>query len=102
VGGIITGYLSWNWAFLINVPVGIIAVIVATRYIPGRKKADERPVEAQEGGKRGFDFVGTVLIFAGLGLLIYGLNNGNKEGWLSPLVVVCLASATVVIALFIV
>lgn len=102
VGGIITGYLSWNWAFLINVPVGIIAVIVATRYIPGRKKADERPVEAQEGGKRGFDFIGTILIFAGLGLLIYGLNNGNKEGWLSPLVVVCLASAMVVVAFFIV
>lgn len=100
IGGIITGYLSWNWSFLINVPVGIIALIVATRYIPG-KKASEGPAQAREGERKGFDVPGTVLSFAGLGLLIYGLNNGNKHGWLSPLVVGCLACALVVIGFFI-
>jgi Na+/melibiose symporter-like transporter len=70
------------------------------KYIPGRK-AGSSPAPAREGGWSGFDFVGTILSFAGLGLLIYGLNNGNKHGWLSPLVVGCLALALIIIGVFI-
>jgi len=98
VGGIITGYLSWNWSFFINVPVGIVAVIVATRYIPSTGP-DRGPAQETGGGR--FDFLGTVLSFAGLGLLIYSLNNGNKYGWLSPVVIGALAGAVVIIGFFI-
>lgn len=100
VGGIITGYLSWNWAFFINVPVGIVAVIVAMKYIPGTKPGSSSAPE-REGGRKGFDFLGAILSFAGLGLLIYGLNNGNKEGWLSPLVIGCLVSSLILIGVFV-
>ena len=78
VGGIITGYLSWNWAFFINVPVGIVAVIVAMKYIPGTKPGSSSAPE-REGGRKGFDFLGAILSFTKLKLLIYNLNNDNKK-----------------------
>ncbi len=99
IGGIVTGYLSWNWTFFINVPVGIIAIFVAMRYIPDSVAARDK----DPGGKpaQGFDFLGAVLSFAGLGLLLYGLNRGDTYGWLSPAIVGCLTGAFVLIVLFV-
>ncbi len=99
IGGIVTGYLSWNWTFFINVPFGIIAVIVATKCIPDTNAADAGHVEKRQG--QGFDFLGAILSFAGLGLLLYGLNRGEDHGWLSPIVIGTLLSGLVLIGLFI-
>ncbi|MDO9411373.1 MAG: MFS transporter [Pseudolabrys sp.] len=64
LGGFITTYASWHWIFLINVPIGIIGIVLATRYIEDvRAEKNER-----------FDFVG--MIYAGLGIagLAFGLS----------------------------
>ena len=53
LGGILTEYLSWHWCFFINVPVGIVAVVLGLRIIP---KAELQP-------KMRFDLAGSVLIF---------------------------------------
>jgi MFS family permease len=69
VGGFITTYASWHWIFIINVPIGLLGVILATRYIEDvRAEHHER-----------FDIVGMVLIGLGIagvafGLSILGLN----------------------------
>ncbi len=76
LGGLITGLLNWHWIFLINVPVGIIAVISATRSIP-----DDRPEGSASQKKGRFDFEGSVLSFTGLALLVFCLNTGPKLGW---------------------
>ena len=56
VGGFITTYATWHWIFLINVPIGLIGIALATRYIEDlRAEHRER-----------FDLVGMVL--AGLGI----------------------------------
>lgn len=97
VGGIITGYLSWNWAFFINVPVGIAAIIIGARCIPGTGETGE----TEAGKKREpFDLVGALLSFAGLALLVWGINHVNERGW-SPVIIGCLASASALIAVFI-
>lgn len=78
VGGIITGFLSWRWVFLVNVPFGIIAMYAVMKYLPDEDK------EASNGLKKaGFDMFGAALSFAGLALLIYGLNMGRAFGWTS-------------------
>ena len=97
VGGIVTGYLSWNWAFFINVPVGILAIIVGSRFIPGPKEDKER---APREGPRAFDFTGAVLSFTGLGLFVWGINHLNERGW-SFETVGSLGLALVLIAFFI-
>src|ERR1700726_4698241 len=51
LGGFITPYASWHWIFLINVPIGLVGIAMATRYIPDVQA--ERPPP--------FDFVGFVL-----------------------------------------
>jgi len=64
LGGFITTYASWHWIFIINVPIGLLGVAMATRYI--KDVAAERP------GR--FDFIGFVLSGLGIGGLAFGLS----------------------------
>ena len=60
-GGIITTYFSWNWIFLINVPLGIVAFIAALRLIPAEERESPPPL----------DWLGLALTCIGLGSLVY-------------------------------
>ena len=75
LGGWLTTYLSWRWAFFINVPVALIAIFGTLRYI-GESK--------DENAKSGLDPVGFVLITGGLSLFIFGLIEGRSYGWWTP------------------
>lgn len=97
LGGLITGYVSWHWIFFTNVPVGIIAIVVAIRSIPG--EAGRRASTA--GKKEGFDVPGSLLAFFGLGALLYGLSVGKTDGWLSRPILVSLGCAGVLLVLFV-
>jgi len=61
VGGLLTSYASWHWIFLINVPLGAVAFVVALRLVP--REQPERPPR--------LDWVGLLLSSAGLGALVY-------------------------------
>ncbi len=69
VGGFITTYATWHWIFIINVPIGLLGIVLATRYIEDVRAEDHQR----------FDIVGMVLIGLGIagvafGLSILGLN----------------------------
>ena len=64
VGGFITTYASWHWIFIINVPIGLLGIVLATRYI------EDVRVE----GLERFDLVGMVLAGAGVAGLAFGLS----------------------------
>ncbi len=64
LGGFITTYASWHWIFIINVPIGLLGLAMATRYIPDVRA--ERPAP--------FDFVGFILSGLGIGGLAFGLS----------------------------
>lgn len=64
VGGFLTSAFSWRFIFYVNVPVGILAVILGVRSLPLLK-----PVSPQAT----LDKIGIILIFVALGTLIYGL-----------------------------
>ena len=64
IGGFITTYASWHWIFLINVPIGVIGIFLATRYIEDvRAELLDR-----------FDLVGMLLAGAGVAGLAFGLS----------------------------
>lgn len=77
IGGVLTQFLSWNWIFFINVPVGICAILLGARVIP------EMQVQERISG---FDRAGAVLIFIGLASLLFMLSEGQTLGWTNPLI----------------
>lgn len=64
VGGFITTYATWHWIFIINVPIGLLGIALATRFIPD--------VRAEEQVR--FDIVGMVLAGLGIGGMAFGLS----------------------------
>lgn len=74
LGGLLTAYLSWHWIFLINVPIGIAAIIFAKSVIPGPDSVPER---------KPFDITGTILMFAAIGSMIFFLERSPVLGWTS-------------------
>lgn len=96
LGGLVLHWLSWHWLFLINVPVGITALVVAWRQLP----AD---VDRAPQGPGRFDLVGFVLVGCGLAGLLVGLTNTASEGGaLHRDVLVPAALAVFVLATFVV
>ena len=71
VGGLITEYLGWRWAFLVNIPVGIVLIVLAATSID-----ESRDVDAQR-----LDLPGIVLFGGGLLSIVWGLIAGNGAGW---------------------
>ncbi|MFA5880268.1 MAG: MFS transporter, partial [Candidatus Margulisiibacteriota bacterium] len=75
IGGFITALWSWHWVFFINVPVGILAVIIAFKALPND--------QISKNISWSFDLIGTILLFIAIPLLIFTINNGQTFGWLS-------------------
>jgi EmrB/QacA subfamily drug resistance transporter len=75
LGGWLTTYLSWRWAFFINIPVALVAMFGTLRYI-GESR--------DEHAKSGVDPIGFLLITFGLGAFVFGLIEGRSYGWWTP------------------
>ena len=74
LGGAIVEYVSWHWIFLINIPIGIITIILLLIFL-------KENVSVQ---KRNIDYAGAILIFATLStLILFLLNGGQAWPWFS-------------------
>lgn len=74
LGGWITDTYSWHWIFLINIPVGIIAIILGNMFI-------EDPPYARKGKVQKVDYIGFILLIVWLFSLQLILDNGQKSDW---------------------
>lgn len=92
LGGWLATAFGWRSVFYINVPVGILGIILALRTIE-----DDRPAAA---GER-FDFAGASIFTAGLVALLVALNRGHDWGWSSAETASLLIAAAVLLAAFI-
>lgn len=97
LGGIIAGYLSWRWIFLLNVPLGIIAIICARLWIPDM---DRQGDDDSRKSFRNFDFSGAMLSFIALAALLYGVSSGSERGWTSHITYISLAVFVIFFSLF--
>lgn len=89
-GGFITHNFGWQWAFYINIPVGLIVIglILYTMH------------ESKDPHATGVDLPGSASFTAALFLLTLALISGNREGWNSPSIVAEFAGAAVLFAIF--
>jgi EmrB/QacA subfamily drug resistance transporter len=98
LGGFINGYLTWHWIFLINIPVGIVAILVALRSLP----ADSEGASPDSELKKGNDITGTLLSFLGLSVLLYALTTGEEWGWTSSVIIGLLFFSLLMIVAFVI
>lgn len=90
VGGLLVA-ASWRWVFLVNVPIGLAALVIGWRRLP---EVPGHPIPRP-------DAFGSLLITVGVGALTFGLVKGGDWGWGAPTTVVLLAAAVAVLALFV-
>lgn len=94
LGGWLTDHYSWPWIFFINVPIGIINVLMVMRYIK------DPPYLVREKGK--IDFIGLSYMMIGLGALQVLLEKGEQEAWFeSPMIRYLMIASVAGIILFI-
>lgn len=80
LGGWITDTYSWHWVFLINVPMGLLSLLLVGTLVKEPSSAEEERVELLSKGLR-VDYVGFILIAVGLGALEFVLDEGQRNDW---------------------
>jgi len=91
LGGFIVSYLSWNYIFLINIPIGIVATIVGVKMLPSKLKKKSENI----------DFLGAIIFGASVIFLFYALIAGETIGYDNSLIIFSFIMAIFLFIIFI-
>ncbi len=91
IGGTITTGISWEWIFFVNVPIGVLGVLLTLSQVS----------ESRDSAATGVDWLGLLTFSGSLFLLVFALVQGNELGWGSTRIVAYLIGAAVLIVLFV-
>ncbi len=91
LGGVLTGVLNWHWIFFVNIPIGVVVLILCLLLLPDTRN---------EYAHRHLDAWGAITVTASLLLAVYAVINGNQAGWLSMTTLGMLAAAFVLLGIF--
>jgi EmrB/QacA subfamily drug resistance transporter len=92
LGGILTDLLSWRWILFVNVPVGVLVIAGALRFL-GESKGDLQ--------HRSLDLAGSATVTAGLVSLVWGIVRTETYAWTSPQVLLPIGAAAILLASFV-
>lgn len=76
LGGVIVDSISWRWIFFVNGPIGLLAFILAYRFLQEHTEPDTGP----------FDVGGFLFSGAGITMILYAVSKGPSRGWTNPLI----------------
>ncbi len=99
LGGYLATTFSWNAIFTINLPIGVVAFVLALLVLRGNA-AEHEANGSKEPGAKGFDFLGLVLSMAGFTAFVYGINRAGIDGWGDATVIAFLAVGGVLLIAF--
>ena len=92
LGGLLTEYTTWRWCLLVNIPIAIIAFVLALPFVR----------ESRAEGNTRYDIPGTLLATGGLVTLVYGFTKAASDGWGSGVTLLLFAVAAVLLVAFVV
>ncbi|HYF05162.1 MAG TPA: MFS transporter [Patescibacteria group bacterium] len=92
LGGLLTNAYDWHWNFLVNIPVGIVVVVLSWKFVPATRSLVEH---------RHLDIWGAITVTTALLLAVYAIVGGNQVGWGSVQTLVLLGSALALLGLFV-
>ncbi len=92
LGGYLVTYAGWQLIFYINVPIGIVAILLSGIFI-----REYRPET-----RRSFDFLGCIFVAVGLAMTLYALSSASTDGWGSPTVLGYLVVGLLSLTLFVI
>ena len=93
IGGVLTQYLNWRWNFFINVPVGILVIIAAFKYVDNYHSTVKH---------RHLDLSGAVLVTSGVMTLVYALTQAPTKGWTNSTILAFFGTSFALLIAFIV
>ncbi len=100
LGGWITDSFSWRWVFFINVPIGLLSLLLSSRLVHDPEEFTKERKQARRGGRLRIDYIGISLIALGFACLEVVLDRGERDDWLgSHFIVSFLLIAIVAIAI---
>jgi DHA2 family multidrug resistance protein len=103
LGGYIVDNFSWPWIFYINVPVGVLATFMVTRFVHEPEDIRLANQKAAAEQRKNMDWAGIAFLSVSLCTLQYALEEGQKDDWFdSPLITGCFVTFVIALALFIV
>ena len=103
LGGWIVDHYAWPWIFYINVPVGVLGLVMVATFVHEDLDIIAKNRELAERQRKNIDWWGIGLLIVGLCALQYFLEEGESSDWFASMrMVVCFAVAAVVIAAFII
>ncbi|HYL60363.1 MAG TPA: DHA2 family efflux MFS transporter permease subunit, partial [Candidatus Acidoferrales bacterium] len=94
LGGYITDHFDWRWIFFINVPVGMISLLLTYRVVEDPPYLKEERKKAR--ARFSIDYIGLGLVVLGLGCLQVVLDRGQEEDWLASHFIATLAAVSAV------
>ncbi|MHB8596170.1 MAG: DHA2 family efflux MFS transporter permease subunit [Ktedonobacteraceae bacterium] len=93
LGGLLIQAESWRWIFLVNVPLGAIALAMTVLFVPeSREESRAVPI----------DWAGLLLLSVGLLCLLFGFTRAGDVGWINSVVIASCLSGIVLLALFVI
>ncbi len=92
LGGLLVSGDAWQWIFIVNLPVGAVALLMTLRFVPESR---------DQTAPRSIDWPGIVLLAGGLFLVVFGISRANAEGWTSPLILSVFAGGAAALVLFV-
>jgi EmrB/QacA subfamily drug resistance transporter len=90
LGGFLTTYLSWRWIFYVNLPFGLVGMLLAMRFVENFREL----------GVSRFDFRGFLMVGCGLGLFQFGVENVSRPVVSNSIVAITIIAAIMLLAGF--
>ena len=92
IGGLITDTVGWHWIFFVNVPIGLISLVIISRLLPAIKRPD---------AARNIDYLGAAVFAVAISLILIGLTNKGTGEWTDPAVGGLILAGLLITAVFI-